>query len=79
MTRELQTLAGGRLVLVLEGGYDLAAICDSAETCVRALVGEESDSLEDKTSSAPANQVYLEMPYEGSYDLLFRLDQFKVQ
>jgi len=25
----------------LEGGYDLTAICDSAEECVRALLEEE--------------------------------------
>lgn len=27
--------AGGRIVLALEGGYDLAAISDSAEECVK--------------------------------------------
>ena len=57
MTRELQTLAGGRLVLVLEGGYDLAAICDSAETCVRVLVGEDLGLPVDKISSTPTEQV----------------------
>lgn len=25
----------------LEGGYDLPAICDSAEECVRALLGDD--------------------------------------
>lgn len=40
MTRQLMSLARGRVVLALEGGYDLAAICDSAEECVRVLLGD---------------------------------------
>lgn len=40
MTRDLMQLAGGRVVLSLEGGYDLAAMCDCAQECVRALLGE---------------------------------------
>jgi histone deacetylase 6 len=42
MTRRLQELAGGRLVLALEGGYNLDAISRSAEACVRVLLGEEA-------------------------------------
>lgn len=38
MTRELMSLAGGRLVLSLEGGHDLTAICDASEACVGALL-----------------------------------------
>lgn len=34
-------LAGGRLVLALEGGHDLTAICDASEACVSALLGNE--------------------------------------
>lgn len=30
-----------QVVLALEGGYDLAAICDSAQECVRALLGDD--------------------------------------
>ena len=40
MTAKLQELAGGRLVLALEGGYDLNAIARSAEACLRVLLGE---------------------------------------
>lgn len=29
-----------KVVLALEGGYDLPAICDSAQECVKALLGE---------------------------------------
>lgn len=35
MTRQLMTFAGGRVVLALEGGYDLASISDAAEQCVK--------------------------------------------
>lgn len=34
-------LAGGRVVLALEGGHDLTAICDASEACVSALLGNE--------------------------------------
>lgn len=30
--------ANGRVVLALEGGYDLAAISDSAEECVKVVI-----------------------------------------
>ncbi len=43
MTARLQTLAAGRLVLALEGGYNLPAISRSAEACLRALLGEETE------------------------------------
>ena len=45
MTRRLQTLAGGRLVLALEGGYNLDAIGRSGAACTRALLGEDPDPL----------------------------------
>ncbi|XP_067642034.1 histone deacetylase 4 isoform X2 [Eurosta solidaginis] len=45
MTRELMQLADGKVVLALEGGYDLAAICDSAQECVRALLGDPLSAI----------------------------------
>ena len=45
MTRELMSLADGKIVLVLEGGYHLESICNSADMCVRALLGEELPSI----------------------------------
>uniref|UniRef100_H3CSB1 Histone deacetylase n=1 Tax=Tetraodon nigroviridis TaxID=99883 RepID=H3CSB1_TETNG len=45
LTRQLMTLAGGRLVLALEGGHDLTAICDASEACLAALLGQELDPL----------------------------------
>ena len=56
MTRELLKLANGRVILALEGGYDLAAICDSAETCVRVLVGEDVPLLDEATLPSPSDQ-----------------------
>ncbi|CAL8341399.1 unnamed protein product [Boreogadus saida] len=43
LTRQLMGLAGGRVVLALEGGHDLTAICDASEACVSALLGNEGD------------------------------------
>lgn len=41
LTKQLMTLANGRVVLALEGGHDLTAICDASEACVNALLGNE--------------------------------------
>jgi histone deacetylase 6 len=41
MTARLKELAGGRLVLALEGGYNLTAIARSVAACLRILLGEE--------------------------------------
>ncbi|XP_071961663.1 histone deacetylase 4-like [Antedon mediterranea] len=46
MTRQLMTLAGGRVVLVLEGGYDLTSICDAAEACTMVLLGKDGPELQ---------------------------------
>uniref|UniRef100_A0A7E4UZZ3 histone deacetylase n=1 Tax=Panagrellus redivivus TaxID=6233 RepID=A0A7E4UZZ3_PANRE len=42
-TRTLLNYANGRVVLALEGGYDLPSICDSAEECVKALCADGGD------------------------------------
>ncbi|XP_077590197.1 histone deacetylase 5 isoform X2 [Stigmatopora nigra] len=44
LTQLLMGLAGGRVVMALEGGHDLTAICDASEACVSALLGDPSDS-----------------------------------
>ncbi|XP_077011718.1 histone deacetylase 4 isoform X5 [Tamandua tetradactyla] len=49
LTKQLMGLAGGRVVLALEGGHDLTAICDASEACVSALLGNELDPLPEKT------------------------------
>uniref|UniRef100_A0AAV2M4Q9 Histone deacetylase n=1 Tax=Knipowitschia caucasica TaxID=637954 RepID=A0AAV2M4Q9_KNICA len=45
LTRQLMSVAGGRMVLVLEGGHQVQSLCDSAEACVRALLGHEMEPL----------------------------------
>lgn len=41
MTQQLMSLAEGAVVLALEGGHDLTAICDASEACVAALLGNK--------------------------------------
>lgn len=54
LTRELMQLADGKIVLALEGGYDLTAICDSAQECVKALLGDKPSPIaEAELSRAP--------------------------
>ncbi|XP_067400681.1 histone deacetylase 7 isoform X2 [Emydura macquarii macquarii] len=49
MTRQLMSLAGGAIVLSLEGGHDLTAICDASEACVSALLGNELNPLPEES------------------------------
>uniref|UniRef100_A0A803YPR4 Histone deacetylase n=1 Tax=Meleagris gallopavo TaxID=9103 RepID=A0A803YPR4_MELGA len=55
LTKQLMGLAGGRVVLALEGGHDLTAICDASEACVSALLGNELDPLPEKVLQQRAN------------------------
>ncbi|XP_077026796.1 histone deacetylase 7 isoform X2 [Tamandua tetradactyla] len=48
LTQQLMNLAGGALVLALEGGHDLTAICDASEACVAALLGNKVDPLSEE-------------------------------
>jgi histone deacetylase 6 len=58
MTRRLQELAHGRVVLALEGGYNFTAIARSAEACLRVLLDEEeTGELPSSDPSAPAVRV----------------------
>ncbi|XP_045143168.1 histone deacetylase 7 [Echinops telfairi] len=49
MTQQLMNLAGGAVVLALEGGHDLTAICDASEACVSALLGNKVDPLAEES------------------------------
>ncbi len=40
-----QALCGGKLVLLLEGGYDLKALAASAHACVEVLAGHRTDEF----------------------------------
>ncbi|KAM4737035.1 histone deacetylase 7 isoform 3-T6 [Anableps anableps] len=55
LTRQLMSLAGGRLILALEGGHDLTAICDASEACVSALLGIQDAMPEDVLLQKPNN------------------------
>ncbi|XP_062247875.1 histone deacetylase 7 isoform X1 [Platichthys flesus] len=58
LTHQLMSLAGGRVVLALEGGHDLTAICDASEACVSALLGIEEPLSEEVLLQKPnANAV----------------------
>ena len=35
------TLAEGKVILVLEGGYNLESISDASDVCAKALLGDE--------------------------------------
>jgi histone deacetylase 4/5 len=48
MTQQLMTLANGKVVLALEGGYDLPSICDCSQECVSALLGDEISPLREE-------------------------------
>ena len=50
MTKQLLTLAGGKVVLVLEGGYIIQPMCDAVEMCMKALLKQEVS-----TRRKPAN------------------------
>lgn len=52
LTQLLMGLAGGRVVMALEGGHDLTAICDASEACVSALLGEPVRDSQDGATRA---------------------------
>lgn len=54
LTKQLMTLAGGRVALALEGGHDLTAICDASEACTNALLGNE---VKAKSTRYPGREV----------------------
>ena len=41
ITKRLSELANGKIVIALEGGYNLDSISKSAEACVRSLFNEK--------------------------------------
>jgi acetoin utilization deacetylase AcuC-like enzyme len=57
MTERLKRLAGGRVALALEGGYDLEAISAAAAACVHALLGDPAPPEPPDHPSAAASRV----------------------
>ena len=45
MAAMLQTLAGGKIVIALEGGYNLRSISRSAAACLSVLLGEPAPQI----------------------------------
>lgn len=45
MTHMLKGLAGGKIMLALEGGYNINAVADSSESCMKILLGRDVPRL----------------------------------
>ncbi|KAM4020629.1 protein deacetylase HDAC6 [Anomaloglossus baeobatrachus] len=54
MTHLLMGLAGGKVVLVLEGGYNLTSISESMSMCTRTLLGDPPPTISDLHAPRPA-------------------------
>ncbi|KAM3911968.1 protein deacetylase HDAC6 [Leptodactylus fuscus] len=54
MTHLLMGLAGGKVVVVLEGGYNLTSISDSMSMCTRTLLGDPPPPISDLHAPRPA-------------------------
>ena len=52
MTKKLCGLAEGRVVLVLEGGYDLVSLSDCSEACLSALMSRQTPAFPSYTLEA---------------------------
>lgn len=57
MTRRVSSLAGGRVVLALEGGYDLEAIAAAAAACTGVLLGDSPPEAQAGRPNAAAERV----------------------
>uniref|UniRef100_A0A674JPZ0 Histone deacetylase n=1 Tax=Terrapene triunguis TaxID=2587831 RepID=A0A674JPZ0_9SAUR len=70
LTKQLMKLAGGRVVLALEGGHDLTAICDASEACVSALLGVEVSGVPPTPGAAHAgSSLGLSFPSRLSFSI----------
>ena len=67
MTSMLKTLAGGRLIVALEGGYNLRSISRSTEAVVRVLLGDTPPPLDHPRSAR--NTTSVDSP-SGCYNAL---------
>jgi histone deacetylase 6 len=66
MTHMLSCLANGKLVLALEGGYNLDVIATSALECVKVLLGESPPQLGPMNASESATAVVYSVALEQS-------------
>jgi histone deacetylase 6 len=61
MTQRVSTLAGGRVVLALEGGYNLDAISAAAAACTAVLLGDVPPPIDPRPPNAVAERVLCEL------------------
>ncbi|XP_076326212.1 histone deacetylase 5-like isoform X2 [Tachypleus tridentatus] len=61
LTKQLMQLAKGKVVMALEGGYDLPAICDCSQMCIATLLGETCCSLTDEEIVRHPHQVAVDV------------------
>ncbi len=61
LTQRLLSLAGGKVVLALEGGYNLDAIAAAAAAVTRVLLGEKQADLDPGPPNSVANRVIREV------------------
>jgi len=54
LTHKLLELASGKLVMVLEGGFELRPLCECTERCMRSLLGEDVHIPEDMMDVKPS-------------------------
>ncbi|KAM9483395.1 histone deacetylase 4 [Clarias gariepinus] len=47
LTQSLMQLSGGRVIVVLQGGHDVMAVCEASKACVNALLEKKIASLSD--------------------------------
>ena len=64
MTNQLMKLADGKVVLVLEGGYELNALAQCGRACVETLLGRE------------VRRLGTTLKFEESIDSIFRHQLF---
>jgi len=55
MTNQLMKLADGKVVLVLEGGYELNALAECGKLCIEALLNRQIPTFSKETLEAKPN------------------------
>ncbi|GMH44121.1 hypothetical protein BSKO_12055 [Bryopsis sp. KO-2023] len=56
LTQKMLKFAGGRVVLALEGGYNLEMMADAVQNCVRVLLGEAPAKLDPTKKLKPETE-----------------------
>ena len=49
------SLAEGKVILALEGGYDKQSLCDCSEMCINALINRQTPSFPNQILDALPN------------------------